>query len=69
MTCLCVCVIEMLSRGLGVHHSGLLPVLRECVELLFACSAVKLLIATETFAMGVNMPAKCVVFNVSGLWQ
>ena len=71
MLCLCVCMCllcaEMLSRGLGVHHSGLLPVLRECVELLFACSAVKVLIATETFAMGVNMPAKCVVFNVSAV--
>lgn len=46
-----------------VHHGGLLPLLKEVVELLFAKSVVKVLIATETFAMGVNMPARCVVFN------
>ena len=54
---------EMLSRGIGVHHGGLLPILKEAVELLFSKSIVKVLFATETFAMGVNMPARCVVFN------
>ena len=43
---------EMLSRGVGVHHGGLLPILKETVELLFSKSIVKILIATETFAMG-----------------
>jgi superfamily II RNA helicase len=43
---------EMLSRGIAVHHGGLLPILKECVELLFSQSVVKVLIATETFAMG-----------------
>jgi superfamily II RNA helicase len=53
---------DMLSRGIGVHHGGLLPILKEAVELLFSKSIVKVLFATETFAMGVNMPAKVKVF-------
>ncbi|GAA6054578.1 hypothetical protein NBRC10513_003468 [Rhodotorula toruloides] len=53
----------LLSRGVGVHHGGLLPIVKEIVELLFARGLVKVLFATETFAMGVNMPAKCVVFS------
>ncbi|KAG6851342.1 hypothetical protein H0H93_005740 [Arthromyces matolae] len=54
---------ELLSRGIGVHHGGLLPLVKEVVEILFARGLVKVLFATETFAMGVNMPAKCVVFS------
>ncbi|RYH20621.1 hypothetical protein EON65_22965 [archaeon] len=54
---------ELLQRGIGVHHSGLLPILKETVEMLFSQSLVKVLLATETFAMGVNMPARSVVFN------
>jgi antiviral helicase SKI2 len=54
---------EMLKRGIGVHHSGVLPLLKEVVEMLFQRGWVKLLYATETFAMGVNMPARTVVFD------
>ncbi|BFZ54009.1 Antiviral helicase ski2 [Savitreella phatthalungensis] len=54
---------ELLSRGIGVHHGGLLPIVKEIVEILFARGLVKVLFATETFAMGVNMPAKSVVFS------
>ncbi|KAL0576871.1 Antiviral helicase ski2 [Marasmius crinis-equi] len=54
---------DLLSRGIGVHHGGLLPIVKELVEILFARGLVKILFATETFAMGVNMPAKCVVFS------
>lgn len=54
---------DMLCRGIGVHHGGLLPILKETVEMLFADGIVKVLLATETFAMGVNMPARSVVFN------
>lgn len=53
----------LLKQGIGVHHSGILPILKEVVEMLFAKGLVKLLFATETFAMGVNMPARCVVFD------
>ncbi|KAF9444604.1 ATP-dependent RNA helicase [Macrolepiota fuliginosa MF-IS2] len=54
---------DLLSRGIGIHHGGLLPIMKEVVEILFARGLVKVLFATETFAMGVNMPAKCVVFS------
>ncbi|ORY28175.1 NUC185 domain-domain-containing protein [Naematelia encephala] len=54
---------ELLSRGIGVHHGGLLPLVKEVVEILFSRGLVKVLFATETFAMGVNMPAKSVVFS------
>ncbi|XP_071551875.1 superkiller complex protein 2 [Panulirus ornatus] len=54
---------SLLMKGIGVHHSGILPILKEVVEMLFAKGLVKLLFATETFAMGVNMPARCVVFD------
>ncbi|XP_063870777.1 superkiller complex protein 2-like [Scylla paramamosain] len=53
----------LLLQGIGVHHSGILPILKEVVEMLFAKGLVKLLFATETFAMGVNMPARSVVFD------
>ncbi|KAG0338050.1 hypothetical protein BG004_007384, partial [Podila humilis] len=54
---------DLLSRGIAVHHSGLLPIMKEMVEILFARGLVKVLFATETFAMGVNMPARTVVFS------
>ncbi|KTW27051.1 hypothetical protein T552_02543 [Pneumocystis carinii B80] len=54
---------DLLSRGIGVHHGGLLPIVKEIVEILFTRSLVKILFATETFAMGINMPAKSVVFS------
>ena len=55
--------IALCEVGVGVHHGGMLPVLREFVEILFSRGLVKVLCATETFAMGVNMPSKCVVFG------
>ncbi|GAM27183.1 hypothetical protein SAMD00019534_103580 [Acytostelium subglobosum LB1] len=54
---------DFLERGIGVHHGGLLPIVKELVEILFSKSLVKVLFATETFAMGVNMPAKTVVYS------
>ena len=54
---------ECLSRGLGVHHAGILPIMKEVVEMLFCRGLVKVLFCTETFAMGVNAPTKCVVFS------
>ena len=56
-------VRSLLHRGIGIHHSGILPILKEVVEMLFQKSYVKILFATETFAMGVNMPARTVVFD------
>jgi antiviral helicase SKI2 len=54
---------ELLSRGIAVHHGGLLPIMKEIVEILFAKSLVKCLFATETFAMGLNLPTRTVVFS------
>lgn len=51
-----------LINGIGIHHSGLLSILKELVEILFAKNLIKILFATETFSMGVNFPAKSVVF-------
>ena len=49
----------MLKKGVGVHHGGLLPILKEMVEMLFGRGLVKVLFATETFAMGVrHFPAQ-----------
>lgn len=55
-------LIDLLYRGIAFHHSGLLPILKEAVELLFARGYVKLLFCTETFAVGLNMPTKTVLF-------
>eukprot|EP00891_Asterochloris_glomerata_P002642 jgi/Astpho2/2642/fgenesh1_pm.00049_%23_6_t len=56
-------MLPLLVRGIGVHHSGLLPILKEVVELLFQEQLIKCLFATETFAMGLNMPAKTCIFT------
>ena len=54
---------ELLGRGIAVHHGGLLPIVKEVVEILFAKTLVKILFATETFAMGLNLPTRTVVFS------
>ena len=54
---------ELLSRGIAVHHGGLLPIVKEVVEILFSKTLVKVLFATETFAMGLNLPTRTVVFS------
>uniref|UniRef100_A0A914GV98 Helicase ATP-binding domain-containing protein n=1 Tax=Globodera rostochiensis TaxID=31243 RepID=A0A914GV98_GLORO len=56
---------ELCKRGFAVHHSGILPIVKEVVELLFQRGFVKILFATETFAMGVNMPARTVAFDTT----
>lgn len=55
-------LLSLCKRGIAFHHSGLLPMLREIVELLFGKGLIKCLFATETFAVGINMPTKTVVF-------
>jgi len=56
-------ILPLLQRGIGIHHAGLLNILKEVIEILFGEGLVKVLFATETFAMGLNMPAKTVVFT------
>lgn len=50
-------------RGIAYHHSGLLPFMKEILEILFSKGLIKVLFATETFAVGINMPTKTVVFT------
>lgn len=56
-------VLPLLKRGIGIHHGGLLPILKEIIEILFGEGLLKALFATETFAMGLNMPARTVLFT------
>ena len=56
-------ILPLLKRGIGIHHSGLLPILKEIIEILFQEGFLKVLFATETFSIGLNMPAKTVVLH------
>ncbi|ORX48488.1 antiviral helicase [Hesseltinella vesiculosa] len=56
-------LLPLLKRGIGVHHGGLLPIMKETIEVLFQENLLKVLFATETFSIGLNMPAKTVVFT------
>ena len=53
---------DLLIRGIAFHHSGLQPLLKEAVEILFTRGFVRVLFATETFSVGLNMPTKTVIF-------
>ena len=54
---------KTLSYGIGFHHAGLIPAIKEIVEELFSKGLIKVLYTTETFAVGINMPAKTVCFK------
>lgn len=56
-------LFQLLQKGIGFHHSGLVPPLKEIQEILFSEGLIKVLFATETFAVGVNMPTRTVVFT------
>nr|UXY87826.1 RNA helicase ATP-dependent, SK12/DOB1 protein [Cryptomonas curvata] len=56
-------IFYFFKRGLGIHHSGILPLVREITEILFQATLIKVLCATETFSIGLNMPAKAVIFS------
>ena len=58
-------LLPLLKRGVGIHHGGLLPILKEVIEILFQEGLIKVLFATETFSIGLNMPAKTVVFTTT----
>ena len=53
----------MWSRGVGYHHAGLAPIVKEFVEYLFLNKYIKFLFATETLALGINMPAKAIFID------
>lgn len=54
---------ELVQKGVAYHHSGLIPIIKEIIEMLFRDGFIKVLFATETFAVGVNMPTRTVVFT------
>ena len=55
-------IFQLSARGVAYHHAGMLPIHKEVVERLFTSGLIKLLFTTETFALGINMPARTVVF-------
>jgi len=62
-------VITRLARkGIGFHHAGLLPVLKQLVEVLFSRGLMRVVFATDTLALGVNMPARTVVIGRMSKW-
>ena len=54
---------RLVGRGVAFHHAGMLPTLKEMVERLFTSGLLKLIFTTETFALGINMPAQAVIFD------
>lgn len=56
-------MVALLEKGIGTHHAGTMPILKEIVELLFSKGYIKLLFCSETFSMGLNMPIKTVIFT------
>ncbi|HXF72197.1 MAG TPA: DEAD/DEAH box helicase, partial [Actinomycetota bacterium] len=59
--------LEALGAGVAAHHAGMLPVFKETVEELFEAGLVKVVFATETLSLGINMPARTVV--IEDLWK
>jgi ATP-dependent RNA helicase HelY len=60
---------ESLGRGVASHHAGMLPLFKEAVEELFAQGLVKVVFATETLSLGINMPARTVAIERLTKWQ
>jgi superfamily II RNA helicase len=55
--------MKLLNKGIGIHHAGMLPIFREMIEVLYDQRYIKVLVATETFAIGLNMPTKTVCYT------
>ena len=56
-------LVQLLEKGIGIHHSGVIPILREIVEKMISKKCVKLLFATESFAIGLDCPIRSAVFT------
>ncbi|MGZ4442095.1 MAG: DEAD/DEAH box helicase [Nocardioidaceae bacterium] len=61
--------LDGLTRGIAAHHAGMLPTFKECVEELFAAGKCRVVFATETLALGINMPARSVVIEKLSKWN
>jgi superfamily II RNA helicase len=55
--------VKLLRKGIGIHHAGLMPILREMTEMLFARGFIKVLFCTETMSVGINLPVKTTIFT------
>jgi superfamily II RNA helicase len=53
----------LIERGIAYHHAGMLPTLKEVIERLFTSRLLKVIFTTETFALGINMPSRSVIFD------
>ena len=56
-------LVRLLEKGIGIHHSGMIPILREIVEIMISKKNIKLLFATESFAIGLDCPIKTAIFT------
>ena len=56
-------LVGLLEKGIGIHHSGMIPILREIVEFMISKKYIKILFATESFAIGLDCPIKTAVFT------
>ena len=61
--------LDGLTRGVAAHHAGMLPTFKECVEELFTSGLCRVVFATETLALGINMPARSVVIEKLSKWN
>ena len=61
--------LDGLTRGVAAHHAGMLPAFKQCVEQLFVRGLCKVVFATETLALGINMPARTVVIEKLSKWN
>ena len=61
--------LDGLTRGVAAHHAGMLPTFKECVEQLFLRGLCRVVFATETLALGINMPARSVVIEKLSKWN
>ncbi|MDD5422583.1 MAG: DEAD/DEAH box helicase, partial [Candidatus Omnitrophica bacterium] len=58
-----VSMLPLIERGIAFHHAGMLPTLKEAIERLFTSRLLKVIFTTETFALGINMPSRSVIFD------
>ncbi len=62
-------IVSLARQGIGFHHAGLLPLLKQLVEVLFSQGLMQVVFATDTLALGVNMPARTVVIGRLSKWD
>jgi ATP-dependent RNA helicase HelY len=62
-------ITELARKGIGFHHAGLLPILKQLVEVLFSRGLMEVVFATDTLALGINMPARTVIVGRMSKWD